>query len=233
MPWAVGSPDIYPVQGREAAPFPSLALQRAGSSALAFGLLCILVAFDATRALDWWGASTAAPLSSPRLDLASFLLSLVGEPHMTGTIALLLAIQGWRRHGGSGLTPLLLFIGVGLEVVLKYVLPHPGPPALFARELHLPAFLHFSDSLMLHFPTPYSFPSGHMLRATFLVALVSVHRPRWHAVGWLLILAMAFTRVYGNEHWLSDVVGGALLGWGLAQLALAGYKRGDAGPYGP
>jgi membrane-associated phospholipid phosphatase len=113
---------------------------------------------------------------------------------------------------------------------LKFVLPHPGPLAVFARELHLPAFLHFSAPLMLHFPTPYSFPSGHMLRATFLVALVSIYQPRWHTRGWFLILAMAFTRVYGNDHWLSDVLGGALLGWSLALLAIAWDRRGNEAP---
>jgi len=30
---------------------------------------------------------------------------------------------------------------------------------------------------------------------------------------------MAVTRVYCNEHWMSDVVGGALLGWTLAGVA--------------
>ena len=34
-----------------------------------------------------------------------------------------------------------------------------------------------------------------------------------------MVVAMAVTRVYCNEHWMSDVVGGALLGWTLAGVA--------------
>src|SRR5262245_1754152 len=129
MPIAIDSPKPYPLEVREAVPFASLALRRAGSTGLAFGLLCVLVALDLTRPLDWWGASTVAPLSSPLLDLASFLLSLLGEPHFTGTIALLLALHWWRR-GEQRFSPLLLFVGIGMEVVLKYVLPHSGPPEM-------------------------------------------------------------------------------------------------------
>jgi membrane-associated phospholipid phosphatase len=37
----------------------------------------------------------------------------------------------------------------------------------------------------------------------------------------VLIAIMAFTRVYGNAHWVSDVIGGCLLGLTLAGLAAA------------
>jgi membrane-associated phospholipid phosphatase len=58
-----------------------------------------------------------------------------------------------------------------------------------------------------------------MVRATFLVTVASARKPHWRSAGWLLVGAMAFTRVYCNEHWVSDVVGGALLGWILALIA--------------
>ena len=60
-----------------------------------------------------------------------------------------------------------------------------------------------------------------MLRTTFLVALIGERRPRWRAFCWALVVAMAGTRLYLNEHWLSDVVGGLLLGLMLAAVAAA------------
>ena len=109
--------------------------------------------------------------------------------------------------------PLLLFVGVALEVGLKYCLPHPTPPSEFMRGLQ------FLPSLQI--APPYSFPSGHVLRTTFLVALIGERRPRWRACCWALVIAMASTRLYLNEHWLSDVVGGLLLGLMLAAVAAA------------
>ena len=197
---------------------------------LAFLGLCLLIALGATHPIDWWGQSRLASLSTPVRDLTGVLLTLLGEASITGAIAVVLAVRGWRRHREHGLGPLLLFVGVGLEVLLKYVLPQPGPPAAFVRHLHLPSFLRLSPPLLLHVSTPYSFPSGHMLRATFVVALANARKPRWRTLGWLLVLAMAFTRVYCNEHWMSDVGGGALLGWTLAAVATAGGDGGESAP---
>src|SRR6266851_498040 len=198
---------------------PNRALRRASIFTLAFVVLCLLVAFNATRAVDWWGLTLAQPLAAYPLDVAASLVTLLGEPQITGAVAVALSFRWWRRGRARGWGPLLLFAGVAIEAVLKYVLPHPGPPHEFSRGLQFPLFLRFATPLLLHLDTPYSFPSGHMLRTTFLVALISEHRPRWRTVGWMLICAMAFTRVYLNDHWVSDVGGGILLGLTLAAAA--------------
>ena len=53
-----------------------------------------------------------------------------------------------------------------------------------------------------------------MARVAFLVAVL-----RWPAdVSAAVVFAMALTRVYLGEHWPSDVVGGWLLGYGIAAL---------------
>jgi len=208
---------------------PSRRLFQPALSGLAFLLLCVLILLGATHTLDWGGQKLLARLSSPWLDVTGFVLTLLGEAPITGALAVLLAVRGWRRSREQGLGPLLLFVGVGIEVFLKSVLPHPGPPVEFARPLHVPEFLRLIGSLLqvtarpvwAGLAPPYAFPSGHMLRATFLVAVASTHRPQWRVVGYVLVLSMGVTRVYCNEHWPSDVVGGALLGWALARVALA------------
>jgi membrane-associated phospholipid phosphatase len=214
---------------REATNLPSRRLTQPACSGLAFLLLCVLILFGATHTLDWWGQKLLARLSSPWLDMTGFVLTLLGEAPITGALAVLLTVRGWRRSREQGLGPLLLFVGVGIEVLLKSLLPHPGPPMDFARALRVPEFLRLIGSLLevttrpvwAGLAPPYAFPSGHMLRATFLVAVASGHRPQWRRVGSLLVLGMGVTRVYCNEHWTSDVVGGALLGWALAGVALA------------
>ncbi|HKP05794.1 MAG TPA: phosphatase PAP2 family protein [Microbacterium sp.] len=68
-----------------------------------------------------------------------------------------------------------------------------------------------------------SYPSGHVANAaTIAVAAVVIFPRVWVAIGgaaWIVL--MAFSRTYLHAHWLSDTVGGALLGAGAALLVAA------------
>ncbi|MBB5118888.1 hypothetical protein AF335_07035 [Streptomyces eurocidicus] len=90
-----------------------------------------------------------------------------------------------------------------------------------------------------------AFPSGHALSATvacgLLVWLLWLHGagPRWVrgavAASVVSVAGVGFTRVYLGVHWLSDVVGGWLLGGALVAVSAGMYAatpegRGGAGP---
>jgi membrane-associated phospholipid phosphatase len=59
-----------------------------------------------------------------------------------------------------------------------------------------------------------SFPSGHATQAFAVASVISAHSDKtWVSVSaYTLAGLVGFARVYHNDHWVSDVVGGALIG---------------------
>jgi undecaprenyl-diphosphatase len=71
---------------------------------------------------------------------------------------------------------------------------------------------------------PHSFPSGHATRAVLLAVLAASLGPTWFA--WVMIVwapLVCISRVLTGVHYLSDILGGMLLGllMGLALAALS------------
>ncbi|AJE04085.1 bifunctional DedA family/phosphatase PAP2 family protein [Geobacter pickeringii] len=83
----------------------------------------------------------------------------------------------------------------------------------------------------------YSFPSGHAVIATalygFVVYLLCRHTERWGRrlnilfAGLFLMAAIGFSRLYLGVHFLSDVLGGYLVGllWLIIGISLAEWRR--------
>ena len=113
---------------------------------------------------------------------------------------------------------LIVFLAAeAFELFYKYNLHQPGPPRSIMQADGPSLSQLFNGSLGGN-----SFPSGHMMRTVLVYGLLAfvvrrlspspLVRSLAVPVAIVIIVVMAFDRLYLDVHWESDVVGGLLLG---------------------
>jgi len=144
--------------------------------------------------------------------------SFFADPVFTSIVVLVLTGFVYRKKQWRALLiPAAFALIVLVELYGKSIIHHPSPP--FSMIKHTTSV----------FPANYineqfSFPSGHTARAVFIAILVweVIRRKKWVGIGLVVyVLLVAVSRIYLGHHWLSDVVGGALLASGLGLLTMA------------
>jgi undecaprenyl-diphosphatase len=187
-------------------------------------LAAAFVAFTAFVASGGMGSTDRQVLNAmnsiwqPALHVPMQAIALLGGLELTTLVTLGLGVHLWRAGFRSDLLALLaLPVAVGLEILYKILLYHPAVPVALAHS-DGPSL---SDLLESARPGN-SYPSGHLVRAVVAYGLLGfvvyrLARRRWVKVGALvataiLLILMAFDRLYLDVHWESDVIGALLLG---------------------
>ncbi|MBC7590493.1 MAG: phosphatase PAP2 family protein [Salinibacterium sp.] len=204
---------------------PPVRQHRSSTIALVAGVLAIVIAIggggiilalgNGPLAIDtaWFDFSNRT-LTPPILAVSLFLND-AGAQVIVGVLvpvfaAILFAIRG---RGWSAVAVLLCGIASApLVAVIKSMLERPRPDDQLIR-VSLSAY-----------------PSGHVANlVAVVVVLALILGLRWFgAVAVVISVMMALSRTYLNVHWITDDIGGLLLGAGLALVAwgaLAGRIR--------
>jgi membrane-associated phospholipid phosphatase len=162
-------------------------------------------------------------------DLGLGLFSYLGSIEVTLVIAALLGFALFRGLRFLAVLPVaVVLLSSGLEFLGKHAISSIGPGKAFDR---FPSFF----PTFSHNVGRYSFPSGHVLRATIVYGLVLYLAERWELFGRdssrlspvlvLVIVFVGYAVIYLGWHWMSDALGGLLLGLTLLFGLIAYLER--------
>lgn len=169
--------------------------------AVGLGVLAVLRRIE----LDEWWAGALRDDRAPSLEAAARVLDFLGGGWFgvfVVPVGVAVAFLVARRPWAASAFILGSAVSSGMVQLLK---------ALFSRQR--------PDWVLLPLESG-SFPSGHVANAaTVVVLLALLLRRRWIAVaGAGYVVLMALSRTYLGAHWLTDTVGGALIGVAMAVL---------------
>lgn len=162
---------------------------------------------------------------------ASFFVSPPFSIFLVLVFMLITVLQknSWKGRLLCLAIPLLFALMTAAEVYGKSVVHHPAPP-FFMLKNPTTIFPKY------HVQEDFSYPSGHMARATFFMMIISqsllpMKFFQKRKIILLIILTIitsyvgliAIGKIYLGHHWFSDIIGGGLLGIGFSLLALSIY----------
>jgi membrane-associated phospholipid phosphatase len=200
-----------------------------GAFFAAFVILSLLVNAGAFDRLNLRLTTYLQGRGSTGQDIGLGIFSYLGSIEVTLLVAALIGIALFRGLRLLAVLPVAFVLaGSLLELIGKQLITSPAPGKAFQR---------FPDFLpgLAHKFGHYSFPSGHVLRATLTYGLVLYLSERWELFGRdssrlspvlvLLVFFVGYGVVYLGWHWLSDALGGLLLGLTLLFALIAYLER--------
>ncbi|OGK16283.1 hypothetical protein A2690_02760 [Candidatus Roizmanbacteria bacterium RIFCSPHIGHO2_01_FULL_39_12b] len=118
---------------------------------------------------------------------------------------------------------LLLVVNALLNVAIKPLFKKPRPFAtkinqpyiqkpFIERLLQIPNIENNRPPQSVPYPQDYSFPSGHATLAFVVTAFLSMKDRKRSSLYVFLAFIVAFSRIYLGYHYVSDVLGGAIIG---------------------
>jgi len=187
---------------------------------VAFLGLTMVVALGWLSGPDRTVEQVLVPLWRPSLHAIFQAIAELGGLELTTLLMIGLAIYLIRRGYPADAWVFAAFVAVQVfEVFYKSQLYHPQPPDTVSHD-DGPSITMLITPVVA--ASHNSYPSGHMVRAVLVYGLLAFVIRRLAPWPWMralalpaavvIIVLLAFDRLYLEVHWESDVVGGILLG---------------------
>ena len=148
---------------------------------------------------------------SPLWDVPARVMNVVGGTAVTTLVAIVLVVVlVIVRRRWTALYVAVAFLASNLVVqLLKLVLSRARP-----------------EDILVSIQSG-SFPSGHVANAATLAVVLAVIGWRWwvFVAGGAYVLLMALSRTYLGAHWVSDTVGGLLIGAAVAVIVWTPFAQ--------
>ena len=110
-----------------------------------------------------------------------------------------------------------VYVGIALlstlvlnNLILKNIFARPRP---FAESIEL---MEFIKSIGMKLPGEYSFPSGHTFSAFSCATMITLVFKKKGLYAFIPATIISFSRIYLCVHYVTDVLGGAILGVAVA-----------------
>lgn len=151
---------------------------------------------------------------SPFWTVPAMVFNVIGGGIASVAVVPVLVIVGlllWRRRWAALYFAIASLASVAVVQSLKALIGRPRPPEID----------------MLVNPDFGSFPSGHSANAALIAtALGIIFMRAWvWAAGAVYTVAMMLSRTYVGAHWITDTVGGMLVGAGVAVIVWAPFAE--------
>lgn len=199
---------------------PAITARLVGIGVLSVAFIALTLAISAGlfTTLDLQVAQAMHGAWQPSLHGLFQAIAELGGIELTSILMLGLTVYLWRSGFGSDAFVFVVLIAAeGFELFYKYNLHHPSPPHSLSQS-DGPSITELTTGV----GGGNSFPSGHMLRAVIVYGLLAfvvrrlspspLVRTLAVPVAVVIIVLLAFDRLYLDVHWESDVIGGLLLG---------------------